>query len=302
MPATDRPSTLTICIEAISAAGEPPEEVIAVEQPPEASASAARNAGAGRASGEILVFVDADVAVHSDAFSRIRARFEADPALTAIFGSYDDAPSAPGVVSTFRNLLHHHVHQESAGTASTFWAGLGAIRREAFEAVGGFDELRFPYPSVEDIDLGMRLAARGARIELDPRIQGTHLKAWTLWSMLRTDLVGRGIPWVVLLLRHRASINTLNLGWTHRFSAASCIFACGALATRRYPVAAIAGTAFVVLNRSFYALLLRKCGPREAILGVGLHALHHLAGVAAVPVGSLVFLLGRRSTAAPPRT
>ncbi|MGH7896935.1 MAG: acetone carboxylase subunit gamma, partial [Candidatus Binatia bacterium] len=44
--------------------------------------------------------------------------------------------------SRFRNLLHRHVHQEGAGPATTFWAGLGAIRREAFERVGGFDALR----------------------------------------------------------------------------------------------------------------------------------------------------------------
>ena len=34
------------------------------------------------------------------------------PASTALFGSYDDAPAAPGLVSQFRNLLHHYVHQQ----------------------------------------------------------------------------------------------------------------------------------------------------------------------------------------------
>src|SRR5205807_8681242 len=63
---------------------------------------------------------------------------------------------------------------------STFWAGLGAVRRDAFEAVGGFDAERYLVPSVEDIDLGARLATTGHRIELDPAVQGTHLKAWSL--------------------------------------------------------------------------------------------------------------------------
>ena len=39
--------------------------------------------------------------------------------------------------------------------------GLGAIRREAFDAVGGFDAQRFPRPSIEDVELGMRLHAAG---------------------------------------------------------------------------------------------------------------------------------------------
>src|ERR687894_766679 len=92
-----------------------------------------------------------------DELSRIEAAFADDPGLTALFGSYDDRPEAPGAVSGFRNLLHHHVHQGGAGPARTFWAGLGAVRRDAFVAAGGFDEGRYPVPSIEDIELGMRL-------------------------------------------------------------------------------------------------------------------------------------------------
>ncbi len=58
-----------------------------------------------------------------------------DPALTALFGSYDDAPAAPGLVSQYRNLLHHFVHQQGVfrdeiRPAHTFWTGCGMIRRE----------------------------------------------------------------------------------------------------------------------------------------------------------------------------
>lgn len=125
---------------------------------------------------------------------RIRRALASDGELEAIFGSYDDDPVHHGLVSDFRNLLHHQVHQEGAGEAMTFWAGLGAMRRGAFQAVGGFDEQRFPHASIEDIDLGMRLVASGGRIVLDPSIQGTHLKRWTLANMVRTDFLRPGIP------------------------------------------------------------------------------------------------------------
>jgi GT2 family glycosyltransferase len=292
VPATDRPPTLSTCITAIQAADEPPEQLIVVEEPSEAGASSARNAGASKSTAEVLVFVDADVAVHHDVFRRIRERLEGDPSLAAVFGSYDDEPAAPGLVSVFRNLLHHHVHQTSPGPATTFWTGLGAIRRDAFESVHGLDE---ELVWLEDVDLGMRLSAAGAAIELDPAIQGTHLKRWTLWTMVKTDFVGRGIPWVVLLLRHRQKSEALNLGWSHRASAASSLVAAGAVAKRRFGLAALAAGVFVALNRSFHGTLLRRLGPSKTPAAVGLHALHHLVGIASVPAGVIAFVTRRRT-------
>jgi cellulose synthase/poly-beta-1,6-N-acetylglucosamine synthase-like glycosyltransferase len=293
IPATDRPASLAAVLAAIRAAAEPPEEIVVVDEPAGRGPAAARNDGAARSSGEILVFVDADVEVHADAFSRIRQAFAAEPDLAAIFGSYDDDPPDGGVVSDFRNLLHHHVHHEGAGSASTFWAGLGAVRRDAFLSVGGFDERRFPRASIEDIEFGARLHAAGRRITLDPRIQGAHLKRWTLWTMVQTDVVRRGVPWVELLLSRRTEPATLNLGWRHRASALASLILVGSLARRRPRSALLGLAALGALNRPFYGLLLRRRGWRHAAAGVGLHAVHHLSGAAAVPLGVLLHLRRR---------
>lgn len=290
VPATDVPPTLERCVEAIQPHLLPQDELHVVTEPAGCHPSRARNIGVARAGGDILVFVDSDVEVRPDAVRRLRASFEDDPELAATFGSYDDAPIADGVVSAFRNLLHHHVHHEAPGTATTFWTGLGAVRRSAFDAVGGFDASR---RYLEDVDLGMRLSASGYRIVLDPRIQGKHLKRWSLWEMIRTDFVGRAIPWVELLLRHRHSTSTLNLGWRHRLSALSALALSWAVVSRRAAAGIAAVTALVLLNRTFYSLLWRRLGPTAAATGVGLHALHHVVGVAAVPVALARHLLGR---------
>jgi GT2 family glycosyltransferase len=268
-----------------------------VDSPPNAGPAHARNAGARQAAGELLVFIDADVVVRGDAFARIRDAFDADPGLSALFGSYDDAPEAPGIVSMFRNLLHHHVHQSSAGPASTFWAGLGAVRRDVFLAAGGFDQARFRVPSVEDIDLGMRLARAGGKILLDPHLQGTHLKAWSFGQMIRTDFARRGVPWIELLLRDRdrASRSALNLDWHHRLSALACLVGFGAAITRRPRLSAAMAILLVALNRPFYLLLGRR-GLSTAVAGVGLHVIHHLTAAAAVPVGVVAHLLNDRKT------
>jgi GT2 family glycosyltransferase len=295
VPATDTPPALARCVEAIRNAEEAPEELIVVESAAGPGPAAARNAGAEQAKGDVLVFVDSDVLAHSDTFRRIRAAFDADPELAAVFGSYDDSPEAAGAVSGFRNLLHHFVHQSSGGPATTFWAGLGAVRRDVFTQAGGFDSQRYREPSIEDIELGMRLAAVGARMKLDPGLQGTHLKHWTVAKMIRTDLHGRGVPWVALLARESAAPTGLNLGWRHRLSAAASIVLVSSLATRRPRQAGLALGALIALNAPFYALLLRRRGPAEAALGVGLHALHHLTGACAVPLGLLARARERRS-------
>jgi hypothetical protein len=280
VPATNRPPTLARCVAAIEQAEEPPDELLVVEEAEGDGPGAARNEGARRASGDVLVFVDADVVVHPDVFRRIREAFAQD-GLVALFGAYDDSPAEPDAVSGFRNLLHHHVHVEGAGPAETFWAGLGAVRRDAFLEAGGFDAARYPRPSIEDVELGSRLPGR---IVLDAEVQGTHLKRWTVGEMVRTDLLRRGVPWVELLLE-RGGSTALNLGWRHRLSALASLAVAGGLVARRPRVAAAGFVALLALNADLYALIARRRGPGQAAAGVGLHVLHHLTGVAAVPLG-----------------
>ncbi len=172
---------------------------------PSAGPAAARNAGATIAVGEWVCFVDADVRVGPDTLSALWQSIQRHPEASAIFGCYDARVADQPLVSQYRNLMHRYVHLRGAGPAETFWAGLGAVRRDRFVAVGGFDAARFPRPSVEDIDLGYRLRDAGDRLVLDPSIEATHLKVWTLGSILRTDFASRALPWLRLLLARGAT-------------------------------------------------------------------------------------------------
>jgi cellulose synthase/poly-beta-1,6-N-acetylglucosamine synthase-like glycosyltransferase len=174
---------------------------------------AARNEGAKDARGDVLVFIDADVCVAPSALRQFAELFRARTELGAAFGAYDAAPEAPGLVSQYRNLLHHYVHSTSPGPAMTFWAGCGAVRRTAFDAAGGFDAVRYPRPQIEDIELGYRLNALGHPILLVPEITGKHLKRWTFRGGVVTDFRDRGVPWMHLILERReiAAAGPLNL-------------------------------------------------------------------------------------------
>ena len=292
IPATDRPPTLGRAVAAVEGSLPPGGEVLVVTEARAPGPAAARNEGALRARGDVIVFVDADVVVAPDALARIAARMEVDPGLGAVFGTYDDAPEARGTVSRFRNLLHHHIHVSGAGPARTFWAGLGAVRREVFQRAGGFDQDRYPAAAIEDIELGARLSAAGTRIELDPEVRGKHLKRWTLRSMIVTDFARRGIPWTLLQLERREPAGTLNLATGQRLAAcAAGVALAGALGRR--PLLVLAGVSGVVTaNSGFYALLAKRGGPRMVLAGVPLHLAHYGAALASVPAALVAHAAG----------
>lgn len=254
-------------------------DVEVVRLPHQSGPGAARNAGAQRATGEILFFLDADVVVHVDAVERAVDRLEREPDVTAVFGSYDDSPAERNLLSQYKNLQHHFVHQTAGAEASTFWCGCGAIRRSAFEAVGGFDAARYPRPSIEDIELGYRLRAQGYRIRLDKDLQGKHLKRWTLGSWLRADILGRAIPWSVLILDRKEILHDLNLKVSDRISAgliglSVALVAASPLRARLLWIVAPLLLAVGILNRAFYAFLKRRSGLWLAAIAVPLHFLY----------------------------
>lgn len=183
----------------------------------------ARNTGAEHARGTYLLFLDADVCVHPNTLETVVRTFEEDPTIDAIFGSYDTEPTALNMLSQYRNLMHHFVHQEAYEEASTFWSGCGAIRRSLFLDMGGFHP-DYRRPCIEDIELGVRLRKAGHRIRLNKNILVTHRKRWTFWGMLKADIRDRAFPWSQLILREGKLPNDLNLRLAHRVSA---LLACG---------------------------------------------------------------------------
>lgn len=258
--------------------------------------AAARNAGALRASGSILVFLDADVCVHPDTLSRIAASFAHTPGLGALMGSYDEHPSDPGFHSRFRNLLHTYTHQTGQREACTFWTGCGAIYRDLFLQYGGFDAKP---GMIDDVEMGRRLTANGVRIELSPEIQVQHRKRWTCWSWIVTDFWLRGVPWTLLILEERSMPNVLNLNYRNRASVALVWLTLFAAAvsirhTEPYVIPMILVAAILWLNRRFYRFLHRCQGFQFALASSAAHLLHLFVCGASFLAGLLLFAFSPR--------
>jgi hypothetical protein len=186
--------------------------------------------------------------------------------------------------------LHHHVHQQGREEAFTFWGACGAIRRDVFLGVGGFDERRYRRPCIEDIELGYRIKATGHRIFLCKDLQVKHWKQWGVVSLFCTDFFHRALPWTELILRSRRLDNDLNISRAARVKVILAYLLAGALALSSLrpwallPAAALA-TLLFVLDVHLWYFFWRKRGPLFALRTVPWHWFHY-------GYGGLAFVIG----------
>jgi len=295
VPAYKASGTIADCLQAILSSTRKPTEVIVyydgltdnvapapnvrVIANPGAPVGPARgrNTAARESNCDVLIFVDADVIVAKDAFRLLLEEIESDPQIWAAFGSYDQTPHVTRRAALYANLRHHWVHQNGEREAVTFWSGIGAVRRDVFWAIEGFDESAF----LEDIELGARLKRRGGRIRLVPEAQGTHCKDWTVAQLWRTDIFGRAIPWAQLLVSGACVGGHLN-GTARERRSAVIAYLCLTTLTGCFLSAWFGigfmffGFVYVYLNRGLFRLLLRRGGVARLITGVMLHWSYHL--------------------------
>ena len=257
--------------------------VISFEQP--RGPAHARNHAARESLGEILWFIDADVVARHDAAHQIRQALENEH-LVAVFGSYDDAPAARNFFSQYKNLVHHYYHQKIRGDVSSFWAGCGAVWKQTFLDIGGFDAVRYPRPSIEDIELGYRLHAAGGQIRHVPEVQATHLKVWTFWKLLVSELRDRAVPWAFLLLTRGGMSDELNISVTERFRAAiSWILPFAVVASlvgvMPWWLPAVVLSTALAANLELFVLFQRRNGLLFALGGILFHQFYYLYSTAA---------------------
>jgi glycosyltransferase involved in cell wall biosynthesis len=265
--------------------------VTVLQTPKQSGPGVARNTGAQYAKGDILLFIDADITVREKTISMVVDNFLSEPDIAALFGSYDNEPAESNFISQYKNLLHYYHHQHANREAFSFWAGCGAIRKDVFLEMGGFDAMRYKIPSIEDIELGYRLRSKGYRIILDKDIQVKHLKRWDLPSLIRTDILQRAIPWSRLILESKIMPNDLNLKISQKISSVSVflmifiiplLFA-GQITLFDLPLTTIVVFAlmtlfanFLLLNRELYNFYMRNRGFLFAVEVIPLHILYYV--------------------------
>jgi GT2 family glycosyltransferase len=160
--------------------GPPGCRVVQLEAPP--GISAARNAGAYAAEGEILVFLDGDATVRPAWAQALRSAF-ADGASVAGGGIESSAPRSLSGSYVPRWSQHD---QEGRNGFLPFVSGTHlAIRRDVFLRLGGFDEQT---PLSEDVDLSLRAQLAGYPIVFVPEAELVHQSSPSVGGLLRQRL------------------------------------------------------------------------------------------------------------------
>jgi len=136
--------------------------------------ASARNHGARRAAGGIILFTDADCVPAEDWVAQMTAPF-ADAAVAAVKGAY--RTSQRSLVARFAQAEFEERFEmlkrfDAIDMVDTYSA---AFRSEVFREMNGFDE-SFPVANNEDTDLSYRLSAAGHRMVFNARAVVFHLR------------------------------------------------------------------------------------------------------------------------------
>lgn len=221
-------SVLPACLHSLLAQTRPPDEIIVVNNAstdgtdgaaravpgvrvihePVKGLVVARETGRRHASGDILLYLDADCRAPLCWVERVAERFARYPALVGVTGPYrfyDWDWTGRALLRAYDVLVApptHFVVHWALGIGAVFYGGNFAVRRTALERIGGFDRtIEF---HGEDTNLGRRLTPLGA-------IQVVR-RCWVWTSARRYKAMGKGTVFGLYvrnfwseILRHRPS-------------------------------------------------------------------------------------------------
>ncbi|HWS72662.1 MAG TPA: glycosyltransferase [Thermoanaerobaculia bacterium] len=227
IPVRNRSATIGRCLAALAAQDYPQEatEVIVVDngstddtraivaaygvtllvESEIRTSYAARNRGIRHARGELVAFLDSDCVAAPEWLSQLVSAFDDEQRIAAVVGAIDDAP-ATTLCEEFTARLRPFARPLRRGLATLLTANV-AIRRDALEAVGLFDE---SLPTAGDVDLGWRLQQQlGVVIaeNLSARVQ--HIHRSTFLGIFR-QYCRYGASEILLTTLHRGGAGSLS--------------------------------------------------------------------------------------------
>jgi len=235
----------------------------------------ARNAGAKAATGEVLLFVDADTEMLPNTIAETVVALSR-PGVGAVVGMYEPEPVNPGFFPRYYAYLKYHAFTCSSVTRLLgFGAQCGAISKRLFDQVGGYRSIAWGV-DVENEEFGRRIN------EVQPVVLARGVRVRHNFPTLRKLLTvfARRVYWWVMFQRfHRVNESILMTRRNGIATAGAPAATCFGLAALVMPgesasraalwLAAAAALLFLVGYRGFWKTCLRRGGIAFTLAAVG---------------------------------
>ena len=210
------------------------------QKPGGGNPAVARNRGALAATGDPLVFLDADCVPADDWLARLLAAHESGAEVVG--GALDLPRGLPAMARCDYYCGWYHVHsRRRGGEVPNHPPGNLSVRRAAFASTRGFTEQQPIAYAHEELAWQAALRGRGGRIVFEPRAVVYHYNRPGFRNLLR-----RNYRWGFSAIESKAPTRAARLSWVYR-----------------YPVLLVAGSLPLALGTTGY---IAGCWVRAGVL------------------------------------
>jgi glycosyltransferase involved in cell wall biosynthesis len=225
IPVYNRDELLTICLESIKQSNYSNYEVIVVDDGSQTpfskciqnsnfiylrheknkGAGAARNTGAAKAVGEILLFIDSDIEIYPNTISNIANEFKLDKRISALTAMIAKENRFKNFFSLYKTAFFRWSVSNMGSEVAYICTSCAAIRKSMFQQIGGFSE-KYKGASWEDVEIGLEIIKNQGVIRFTNKIEVIHNKKLNIKTIIKSDY-SRTVDLIKLLTSNRKQIN-----------------------------------------------------------------------------------------------
>lgn len=209
-------------------------------------------------SADVLVNIDADVVIKKHHLTKVVRAFE-DNNLAALTGMLSLVYPYENFASYYKNIYMNHIFSKIPDNVSFLYGSFFAVRKDDVRDIVLVNDW------TNDTELGLKLALKKKYVKLEKKIKVTHLKKYTILSLLKNDYKVSS-EWGRLFVEHKMwrSVGKDGVAFAHaslrQIFSLACAFFASFFGFFNFYVLVVLLTAWLALNKPFFSVLYKNNG------------------------------------------